>query len=81
MNPDDEIEDPHGQYDAFIDRVKASAERWLANPEFRAELDRSHVQAMDRDPHVYIEVDGELMGFWLPEDVDPDGLGIEWVKP
>lgn len=32
------------------------------------------------DPTGYIEVDGELMAFWLPENVDPDGLGIEWVR-
>lgn len=32
-------------------------------------------------PIGYIEVDGELMAFWLPEGVDPDGLGLSWVMP
>jgi hypothetical protein len=36
---------------------------------------------LDTEPHGYIEVDGEYMGFWLPEDVSPDELGIEWVMP
>jgi hypothetical protein len=36
---------------------------------------------MDDEPHGYIECDGELMGFWLPEGVSPDDLGLEWVKP
>lgn len=35
----------------------------------------------DDEPHGYIECDGDLMGFWLPEGVDPDGIGIEWVAP
>jgi hypothetical protein len=34
----------------------------------------------DEDPHGYIEVDGEYMGFWLPDYVDPDEIGIEWVR-
>jgi len=32
-------------------------------------------------PHGYIEVDGALMGFWLPEDVHPDDLELDWVGP
>lgn len=32
-------------------------------------------------PTGYIEVDGDLMPFWLPENVDPDSLGIDWVMP
>lgn len=36
---------------------------------------------MDDEPTGYIEVDGELMGFWLPPDVDPDSLDIDWVMP
>lgn len=32
-------------------------------------------------PTGYIECDGELMMFWLPENVDPDEIGLEWVGP
>jgi hypothetical protein len=28
------------------------------------------------DPHGYIEVDGELMGFWLPEGVRAEDIGV-----
>lgn len=35
----------------------------------------------DEHPTGYIECDGELMGFWLPEGVDPDELDIDWVGP
>jgi len=31
------------------------------------------------EPTGYIEVDGELMAFWLPENVSADELDIEWV--
>lgn len=30
-------------------------------------------------PTGYIEVDGEMMAFWLPENVSADELDIEWV--
>jgi len=33
------------------------------------------------EPTGFIECDGELMAFWLPEDVDPDSLDIEWIEP
>lgn len=33
------------------------------------------------EPHGYIECDGDLMGFWLPDGVSADDLGIEWVAP
>lgn len=32
-------------------------------------------------PTGYIECDGELMAFWLPEDVSVEELDIEWVAP
>lgn len=35
----------------------------------------------DDIPTGYIECDGELMGFWLPENVSPDDLGLEWIEP
>lgn len=34
----------------------------------------------DSPPTGFIEVDGELMAFWLPEWVDPDDLEIDWVR-
>lgn len=33
------------------------------------------------EPTGYIEVDGKLMAFWLPDDVDPDDLDLNWVAP
>jgi hypothetical protein len=30
-------------------------------------------------PTGFIEVDGDLMAFWLPEGVSADELGLEWV--
>lgn len=38
-------------------------------------------EIFEDQPTGYIEVDGELMAFWLPEDVDVDDLGIEWISP
>lgn len=35
----------------------------------------------DEEPTGFIEVDGQLMAFWLPENVDPDSLDIDWVGP
>ena len=34
----------------------------------------------DIEPTGYIEVDGDYMAFWLPEDVDPDDIDIEWMS-
>jgi hypothetical protein len=31
------------------------------------------------EPQGYIECNGSLMPFWLPEGVDPDDLGLEWI--
>lgn len=31
------------------------------------------------DPTGYIEVDGDLMLFWLRDGVDPDDLGLDWM--
>lgn len=36
---------------------------------------------LTEEPQGYIEVDGELMGFWLPDGVSADEIGIEWVGP
>jgi hypothetical protein len=33
----------------------------------------------DDEPHGFIECDGDLMGFWLPEGVDPDVLRLNWI--
>lgn len=33
------------------------------------------------EPVGYIECNGELMAFWLPEDVSVEELDIEWVAP
>lgn len=33
----------------------------------------------DDNPHGYIECDGEIMGFWLPDSISPDDLGLDWV--
>lgn len=33
----------------------------------------------DATPTGYIEVDGDYMAFWLPDGVDPDDLGLDWV--
>lgn len=35
---------------------------------------------MTDEPTGYILVDGELMGFWLPENLDVDELGLDWVN-
>ena len=32
-------------------------------------------------PTGYIEVDGELMVFWLKDGDDPDEMGLNWVMP
>lgn len=32
-------------------------------------------------PTGFIEVDGDLMPFWLPEGVEPDDLELDWIKP
>lgn len=33
----------------------------------------------DNIPTGYIQFNDELMAFWLPENVDPDELGLDWV--
>jgi hypothetical protein len=33
------------------------------------------------EPTGYIECDGQLMAFWLPENLSPDDLDIEWIEP
>lgn len=30
-------------------------------------------------PTGFIECDGELMAFWLPETVSPDDLDLQWM--
>ena len=35
----------------------------------------------DFQPSGYIQFEDELMGFVLPDDVDPDQLGLNWVMP
>jgi len=41
----------------------------------------NHLNPDDDEPTGSITVDGELMPLWLPEGIDPDQLGLNWVMP